>query len=152
MRGDFILDKEKNSLRKNLRIFLILNIGIFLISLAYVIYFSITEGTELFPPCYFKERFKLYCPGCGGSRSLRAFFSFDFIKSFLYYPPIIISSLVILYYDIRLLLTLIKKDTKYTDNYKFYEFIIIPAVIILTFIIRNILLLKFGYDPIGDFV
>ncbi len=141
-----------NGLKKNLIVFLILNTSLLFISSAYLIYFNLTEGTEFFPPCVFKETFNLYCPGCGGSRALRALFSLDIIKSFLYYPPLLISLCVILGYDIRLVLTLVKKNTRYTDKYRFYDFLFIPACIILTFIIRNFLLLKFGFDMLGDFV
>ena len=140
------------NLKKNKKILIILNSVIFIISLSYVIYFNLSEGTEFFPPCKFKESFHLYCPGCGGSRSLRALFSFDFIESFILYPPIIISSLIILYYDILLLLSIIKKDTKYTDKFKFYPMILIAVSIILTFVVRNILLIYCGYDPIGDLI
>ena len=141
-----------DKIKKNILILVLMNSIIFLVSLAYLIYFNLTDGTELFPACRFKENLFIYCPGCGGSRSLAALFSFDIIESFILYPPIIISSLVILYYDIRLILSIIKKDATYTDNTRYYAILIIPISIILTFVIRNILLIKFGYDPIGDII
>lgn len=141
-----------NKLRKNLLILLILNISLLIFAILYTLYFKANQDPENGVSCVVKKLFSIYCPGCGGSRSLYSFLSFDFLNSFILYPPIIISAGVILDYDRRLILTLIKKDTAITDNFKFYTFIIIPASIILWFIIRNILLLVFKIDTVGDFI
>ncbi|WP_242939713.1 DUF2752 domain-containing protein [[Clostridium] polysaccharolyticum] len=37
-------------------------------------------------PCLFYRLTGYYCPGCGGTRAVKAFLSGDFIKSFLYHP------------------------------------------------------------------
>ena len=141
-----------NKLKKNFLVFLILNISLIIFAVAYTSYFKATQNTENEIRCIVKNLFYIYCPGCGGSRSLCAFLSFDFVNSFILYPPIIISAAVILDYDKRLIITLIKKDTKETDNFKFYTFIIIPCAIIIWFIIRNVLLLVFKIDTVGDFI
>ena len=62
-----------------------------------------------------------------------------------------IGALVIIDYDIRLIITIIKKNTAVTDRFRFYTFLLIPISIILTFIIRNILLIFFKIDTVGDF-
>ena len=141
-----------NKLRKNFLILLILNISLLLFAVLYTLYFKSTQNTGNGVSCIVKKLFGIYCPGCGGSRSLYAFLSFDLVNSFILYPPIIISAGVIFDYDRRLFLTLIKKDTTGTDNFKFYTFLIIPAAIILWFIIRNLLLLLFKIDTVGDFI
>lgn len=143
---------ENKKLKKNLYILLILNISLLLFAVFYTLYFLKTQGTESEFKCIAKNLFGFYCPGCGGSRSLLAFLTFDFVTSFVYYPPIIISAFVVLDYDRRLLTSLIKKNTEITDSFKFYTFLIIPAAIILWFIIRNILLLVFKIDTVGDFI
>lgn len=142
----------RNKLKRNFYILLILNISLLLFAVFYTLYFKGTQDTENEIKCIAKNLFGIYCPGCGGSRSLYAFLSFDFITSFILYPPLIISAFVILDYDRRLIISLIKKDTKITENFKFYTFLIIPASIILWFIIRNILLLVFKIDTVGDFI
>ncbi len=142
---------KKALLRKNMLVFIIMNGALLLFAICYTIYFNITEGTPSQPMCIFKELFGFYCPGCGGSRSLRALLSFRFVDSFILYPPLIISAAVVLSYDVRLALSIFKKDTSYTDNYRFYPFIIIAAALILNFFIRNIFLL-FGVDFIGDII
>ena len=141
--------EDKKVLKKNLLILIILNSSLLAFAIAYTLYFTLTEGTDIGIGCVIKDTFGFYCPGCGGSRSLRAFVTFDFLESFILYPAIPIAAVTVLSYDIRLLLTLIKKDIKYTESYKFYPFLSIPAAIILSFILKNVLL-YFGIDIIGD--
>ena len=89
-----------------------------------------------------------YCPGCGGSRSLNALLEFRLLKSFIYYPPILITSLILLYTDTRILISILKNEEKIRGvNYRI--FIIIPVSIIAQFVIKNLLLL-FGIDLLGN--
>ena len=131
---------------KSLKILIALNLSLLLLSIIYAHVFS--ESPESFD-CIVKRTFSFYCPACGGSRALWELLHLRALKSFILYPPIIISSLVILSYDLRLLLSVIKNSDMYTKDYKFYPFILIPVSIILNFALRNILLL-FGIDYIGD--
>ena len=89
-----------------------------------------------------------YCPGCGGSRSLSALLDFKFIKSFIYYPPILITSFILLYTDIRILISLIKKEKK-IRGVSYRIFLVIPYAVIAQFVIKNLLLL-FGIDLLGN--
>ena len=139
-------------LRKNFHILLIINISLVLFAIAYTAYFKLTEGTQIGIECAFKKTFGFYCPGCGGSRALYLFLKFNFLKSFILYPPISVGAIVVLDYDIRLLLSLIKRNTAITDKFKYYTFLLIPISIILTFIIRNILFIFFKIDTVGDFI
>ena len=132
--------------RKSLKILLILNATLLFLSLIYLLIFS--KNPDAFD-CIVKRTFSFYCPACGGSRALRELFHFNLINSFILYPPLIISALVIFAYDTRLLLAVVKNTEKYTKDYKFYSFILIPVSIILNFLVRNALLL-FGVDYIGD--
>lgn len=143
--------KENRKVFKNFKILIILNSSLLLFALFYTAYFLLTKDTEREIVCAFKEVFGIYCPGCGGSRSLYFFLKFDFVNAFIYYPPIIISAITVLSYDIMLIITIIKKDTRLTDSYKFYPFLLIPISIILTFIIR-LFLIHFGIDPLGDII
>ena len=44
------------------------------------------ELTGAVPPCLFYRVSGLYCPGCGGTRAIRALLEGDLIASFLYHP------------------------------------------------------------------
>lgn len=144
---------EKETLFKRKAAYLaLLNLSLVLFGIAYTVYFNLTEGTEAAPQCLFKEMYSLYCPGCGGSRALRAFLRLDFVSSFIYYPPITVGFLTVLYFDIRTLVALVKRDEGYFKISRYLYFLSIPASMILFFILRNILLLRLGYDPLGDII
>ena len=143
--------KENRKVFKNFKILIILNSSLLLFALFYTAYILLTTDTEREIVCAFQAVFGINCPGCGGSRSLNFFLKFDFVNAFIYYPPIIISAITVLSYDIMLIITIIKKDTRLTDSYKFYPFLLIPISIILTFIIR-LFLIHFGIAPLGDII
>ena len=90
--------------------------------------------------CAVFKRLRIYCPGCGGTRALIFLLRLDFLSSFLSYPPLIISAFVIAVCDFLSILSLLKNDMKYISYFKSDYFLIIPAVIILNFFIRNFLL------------
>lgn len=140
---------NEREIRKNLLLLIIINSSLLFFAIAYTTYFILTKDSPAEIKCAVKEAFGFYCPGCGGSRSLKAFLKLDFINSFILYPAIPVSAVLVLSYDIRLLLSVIKRDMRYTSNYKFYPFLLIPIVIILNYAIKN-LLLYFGIDLIGD--
>ena len=143
---------KNSALRKNLYILIFLNLSLTIFAVAYTLYFNLTKGTEHEIKCAVQSAIGIYCPGCGGSRSLDAFLRFDFLRSLYYYPAIPVAAVLVLIYDVRLILSLVKKTTKYTSGLKFYSFISIPIIIILTFILRNILLFCFKIDTLGDFI
>ena len=89
--------------KKNIFLFIIMNALILSAALLYDLLFD--KG--LVGDCVFLETFRIYCPGCGGSRSLSFLLDFNLIKSFIYYPPIPITALIILDAEIRLVLGII---------------------------------------------
>ncbi len=142
----------ENKLKKNLYILIIMNISLLSFGILYTLLLENDPDFLKASFCIFKDRLNLYCPACGASRSIASFLRFNFISSFLYYPPIIISAAVIIDYDRRLIMSVIRKNSGITDRFNFFTFIIIPIAVILTFFIRNILLLFFGIDTVGDFI
>lgn len=141
-----------SKLRKNiLIIFLSLNLFLLLSGISYGLCIGSFEsaGKEAFP-CYFREHFGLYCPGCGGSRSLYFLITLDLWRSFVYFPALPIAAILIFILDVFALLSFIYNDERILKKLNLNLFIIIPAVIILNFLLRNALLL-FGIDYIGNF-
>ena len=132
--------------KQTIFIFLILNIGILSIALIYNFLFE----AELIGSCAFLEVLGFYCPGCGGSRSLNALLSFDFIKSFIYFPAIPIASLFILELDVRLFIGYIKNKNLILKMKKWRIYVTVGTVI-LNFLIKNILLL-FRIDLLGNVI
>ncbi len=130
--------------KKRLLLLFLMNFSILSASLIYNFLFK----ESLIGDCVFLETFSLYCPGCGGSRSLNALLNFNLFKSFIYYPAIPITAAIIFYCDARILISTLKGDYK-IRGIKNQIFLIIPIVIILNFLIRNILLF-WGIDLLGN--
>ncbi len=115
---------------------------------AYLIGGAEESGEKLFE-CAFQSIFPFYCPGCGGSRSLYYLMRLDLLKSFIYFPALPLSALILIDVDIRSLISFIKNDLTAVRKFKLNVLLIIPIVIMLNFVIRNALLF-FGIDYIGD--
>lgn len=100
--------------------------------------------------CSFKTKFHIYCPGCGGTRALKALLQFHPIKS-LYYNPIVI----ILIITIIILVILKTREKRYNKSvYKIRKRVLNSFLVtwLIYFIFRNILLIYFGIDFLGDFI
>ena len=94
--------------RKSIYFLIFLNLPIVIISVIYNLFF---EG-GLISECVFRETFGLYCPGCGGSRAVNSLLKFNLLRSFLYYPPILLCAALILFLDVRLAVFLFRKNQK----------------------------------------
>lgn len=100
--------------------------------------------------CIIKNKFHIYCPGCGGTRAIIALLKFDIIKSFKYNPIIIMLCLYIL---INILLNNIeRKNNKIYLKVRFCLILSFFTIWFLHFVIRNFLLLFMHVDLLGDFV
>ena len=132
--------------RKILLIFLPLNILLIAAALiygAYVGYYM--DMGELAFDCFFYENTRLYCPGCGGSRSLVYLLRLDLLNSLKFYPPLIPTLLIIIYLDFSALLSFIKNSEGPLKKFNPNLLIIIPVLILLNFFVRNVLLFS-GID------
>ncbi len=141
------------STRSLFMFFILLNSFIFIFSLLYVIAFRLSSESDL-PVfrCVFHDAFHLYCPGCGGSRSVDALFRLDLVKSFLYYPAILYTCGVIAFCDAVMLQAIVKRDISITRKIKPIIFILIPIIVMIHFFVRNILLVFFGIDSLNDLI
>lgn len=103
-------------------------------------------------PCMVHDVLHIYCPGCGGTRALFAMLKGQFLKSLYYNPSILTGTLLVLYYEIGVIITLLKKNGK-SYFYRNGIFVYLYVVFIVVFtIVRNYRLIAFGIDPLGDFL
>ena len=143
-----------SALRRNILIFVLLpNLLLLVISLVYgnITREAICAGEDVVS-CIFKKNMHLYCPGCGGSRALVYLLNFDLLRSFIYYPPLLVSIIFILDLDLRAFISFLKNDFSFLRSFRTKFLILIPIFIIANFIIRNVLLVAFGIDFIGDVI
>ena len=103
------------------------------------------EGT-----CLFSRHFHLYCPGCGGTRSIARLLKFDLIGSITANPIPAYSIAICLHVWIALFHNVVTKNKKNWRIIYNWEIIGILVVIAGNFILRNLLLVLFKIDLLGD--
>lgn len=107
---------------------------------------------ELFlSECYFRIHWKIYCPGCGGTRAFYALLQGNVIQS-VKYNPIVILFLADVF--ITLIFDAIESRTngKYcTARLRIFVNTFLLLFIIIYFFFRNYLLWETGIDMLGDF-
>ncbi|MBQ8546544.1 MAG: DUF2752 domain-containing protein [Clostridia bacterium] len=95
--------------------------------------------------CTFFEITHLYCPGCGGTRAVGSLLRLDVISSFKYNAIVPVGFALFLYYDIRILISILKNDIRFLSENKYIPLLIFAIFLVAYFIVRNILLLA-GID------
>ena len=100
--------------------------------------------------CFFRVRWKIYCPGCGGTRALLALMKGDIIQS-LKYNPIIFLFIVDVLVTISLYIIDRMKGNYTTAILRKTINVIFLVVIVIFFLLRNYLLYGWGIDVLGDF-
>ena len=97
-------------------------------------------------PCLFHLLTGLYCPGCGGTRAVRAMAAGNLRLSFQYHPLVLYTAAVL---TVELLSLAISKAAKNPRWYLGHEtlFVYIAAgIIVVNWIGKNVLLVFFGID------
>ena len=129
--------------------FILLNLAVLFFAIAYTAVFYRTEAPVA---CKLKETLFIYCPGCGGTRAVYYLLKLDFLRSFISNPTVLVMSFILLLVDIRAALALLKNDSRIFKKINPRVFLIVPAVLIVNFVFRNILLFGFGIDLLGDII
>ena len=91
--------------------------------------------------CIFREVLGIYCPGCGGTRMVKAILKLDFYQAFRYNPFMFI--LIVLLVCLVLINLALKMLGKKLILPKDKHLIILAICVILYFILRNIPLFSF---------
>lgn len=96
-------------------------------------------------PCLMWKLFGFYCPGCGGTRAVRALLAGDILKSLYYHPIVVYGAALYLWFMVSNTVELASRGRiaigmKYRDRYLYVAVVIVAG----QFIVRNILLHVFG--------
>ena len=140
----------KQFIKRERVIFFWVNVGILLCLLGTVLWKQVALSNSITSRCMFHDLFHLYCPGCGGTRAVYLLLQMHPIQSFLYHPIVLLLALMLADYYIGAVITLIKRNGKRYYYLKEWFCYIVLAVILLNWGIRNLLLVKFHMDYIGD--
>ncbi len=128
-------------------IFWLVNGAFLLVAVCSIIYLLLADSSAQ-EQCAFITVFKTYCPGCGGTRALRALLKLDIIGAFRYHPIVPVAAFAVIAYEIASIRCLIKGEPRGS--------LIRPWMISTFFAIwlgysaLRIILLYFGIDLLGD--
>ncbi len=138
--------KRRLAIPKPYRPFALFNALLLLFLLGGALYLTLAaQAPDLFA-CAFARTAHLYCPGCGGSRATLALLRFDVLGSLACNPAVLFGGAVVLYYEIALL------GYARGGRVRAFPAIAYAALIVSFFLLRNILLIAAGIDPLGDLI
>lgn len=147
---------EKEGLKKFIKrertAFIWVNVGI-IFCLAVVLVWEHLALSELLPGgCAIHDFFHIYCPGCGGTRAVYYMIHLQPIKSFLYHPLVPFVTILLVEYYVGAVITLVRKNGKRYYYLRDWFCYVALGIILVNWILRNVLLIKFHIDYIGDLV
>ena len=121
-----------------------LGIGVLLLIGLYILFKQYTKFDllSLIPPCRFRRMTGFYCPGCGGTRAVRALLQGRVITSFFYHPFVLYCAVVAGVFMITNTLQLVvgnkrKIGMKYRHGYLYGS----AALLVVNWIVQNIYIL-----------
>lgn len=126
---------------------------------ALALLFALMIPTVLLAPrlphrCPFQLLFRIYCPGCGGTRALEALLCGDVLRSFLLNPPLWLLLTLLVFGEVSSLTVLLSRNTSLLKArpYRIVRnalLLLFALGTVLHFLVRNVLLF-YGFDPLGD--
>lgn len=122
------------------------------VSLGFFLYYH-TYHMELnlsVAPCMPLSLLHIYCPGCGGTRALKAMLDLKFIQAFLCNPFIIYCFIMFLYYYIGTSISILTKGKIRIFKFSFWIIYLGIGIFIVNCILRNVLAIAYGFDYLGD--
>lgn len=116
-------------------------------------FLNASQGTA--STCPVKLFSHLYCPGCGATRAIAYFFRGELWKSLCANPIILYGVAVFVYYYIKVTVcfiykSILKKQREFDFEYSLISLFLAAALVVLFAVIRDVLLVKFGYDYLGE--
>lgn len=101
--------------------------------------------------CPLHDLLKIYCPLCGGSRAILSLFRFDLPGAFRANPAVLLSLPVLLFYYVRALV-IFARGGAFSFRIPRKWTVALLCLFAAFFVLRNVLLIAFGIDPLGDFI
>lgn len=101
--------------------------------------------------CPLHDLLRIYCPFCGGSRAILSLFRLDFQTAFRLNPAVLAALPVLLFFYVRALIVFFRGGIFSFRVPRGWTFALL-GLFLAFFLLRNVLLLVFGFDPAGDFL
>jgi hypothetical protein len=131
------------------RNWLLFNLLLLLLAAGIALYLFLLREAGLPFRCLFTATSHLYCPGCGCTRAVEALLRLDIVTSLTANPLALLLLLLLLYYEVTLTRSL-KKDSRV--HVSKWPAILFAYALPAYFLLRNLLLICFHIDPLGDLI
>lgn len=136
--------------KKAIKRFVLMNIVLIVSCAAFCVYSLLNRHVEIpIFRCYMSELLHVYCAFCGGTRAIAALIGGDLLSALRYNSLTVYLVLAFIAYEIQALVNTLKGKEDALSIPAWMLWISI-AVFIAYCVIRNVLLIGFGYDPLGD--
>lgn len=142
--------KDEQFIRNEKKAFIWVNAGCILLLAALMIWKYCPALQVLHAPCGIHEMLHLYCPGCGGTRAVYDLLNFRLLQSFCTHPFVLFTALILVEYYIGAIITLIRNNGKRYYYLRTWFCYVALGIVIVNTILRNVLLVYYHYDYIGD--
>ncbi len=136
--------------RQERKQFLLIHAGILLLILLFPLYSRLISLIPYrFLRCILHDLLHVYCAMCGGTRAFGAMLRLQFVESLQWNALVLPLTVGAIGWDVRALVRLLKGKTGIYDlpDWVWYVF---WGLLITYLILRNVLLIAFGIDPVGD--
>lgn len=136
--------------RKALRKMMFFHIILFVALLMFPLYtFVMKKVSGIFGGCFLHDWFFLYCPACGGTRAAEALLRLDVLSALRYNALAVMFAIVAVAFYAKAWIRLNRREERLIifPN-KFWT--VCSILIVSFFVLRNLLLIIFGIDPLGD--
>lgn len=116
----------------------------FIVGLPLLLYYTANMEKGMFPPCILNRYLGVYCPGCGGSRALKAFFTGHFLASLYYHPLVMYTAVIYIVFMVSQTLQMCSRGR--IRGIRFHHWFLYGAVIVIAVncLLKNILKFVFG--------
>ena len=108
--------------------------------------FSLFDGILICP----LHLLGIYCPTCGMTRAMHALLSLDFALMLRCHPlaPVLVA--VVLYFAVAGFILALRGEQAPLSRVPRWPLYVLIALLFLFFVLRNVWLYAFSYDPLGD--
>lgn len=99
--------------------------------------------------CLMKRILHLYCPGCGGTRAVKALLAADIVTSLQANPVVLWMGILAVMQYVRMVRAYLRRDP-YGCALPTWSWVSLIVLALTLFVVRNLLLVFGGYDYLGD--
>ena len=132
------------------RFFIWLHVGLLAAVLLFPLYRFLTDLVpKHIPECFLHDFLFLYCPFCGGTRAIGALLKLQIGKALCYNPLVVLMAVAALAADVRAWIRL-RRGEREIYPIPTLAWILAVVIPVLYGVLRNVLLVRYGVDPLGD--